>query len=109
MSRIAPPLFLSTAATALAAGVVALVQGRSAVGAGRLVAGGCVVAAVVVTLRVNEPANQTLRAWRPTDPPPDGWHEVRSRWDRAHAVRRGLVACAAAVTTAIETAAWRHG
>ena len=96
MSRVAPPLFLSTAATALAAGAVALAQGRPAAGAGRFAAAGCVVAAVAVTLRVNEPANARLRAWHPADAPPDDWRAVRARWDSAHGVRRGLVAAAAA-------------
>lgn len=95
MARVAPPLFLSTAATALTAGVVALAQGRPAAAAGRLTAAGCVVAAVVVTLRVNEPANARLRTWLPTEEPPAGWRAVRARWDRAHGVRRGLVAAAA--------------
>ena len=99
MSRVAPPLFLSTAATALAAGVVALVQGRSAAGAGRLVAAGCVVAAIVVTLRVNEPANARLRDWHPTDEPPVDWRAVRARWDQAHGVRRQLVAAAASAAS----------
>lgn len=95
MSRVAPPVFLSTAASAAGAAAVALTQGRPRTAAARTVAAACVVAAVVVTLRVNEPVNQTLRGWRPTDPPPDGWQQVRARWDRAHAVRRGLVAAAA--------------
>jgi hypothetical protein len=99
MSRIAPPLFLSTAATAAAAAVGALTHGRPATAAARGVAAGCVVASVVVTLRVNEPANQTLRGWSPIDPPPHGWQEVRARWNRAHAVRRVLVSVAAAVTS----------
>lgn len=95
MSRLAPPLFLSTAATAAAAGVVAVVHGRPVTAAGRFAAAGCVAAAVVVTLRVNEPANARLRSWHPADEPPAGWRDVRSRWDRAHRVRRGLVAAAA--------------
>ncbi|SER37362.1 anthrone oxygenase family protein [Microlunatus flavus] len=109
MSRVAPPVFLSTAAGATAAAVVALAQRRPAVAAARAGAAVCVVAAIVVTLRVNEPANQTLRGWRPTDPAPDGWQDVRARWDRAHAVRRGPVACAAVASVAGRTGAWRHG
>ena len=109
MSRVAPPVFLATAATAGGAAVVALTQGRPTTAAARTATAACVVAAVVVTLRLNEPANQTLRGWRPTDPPPDGWQQLRARWDRAHAVRRGLVAGASVVTAASRTAAWRHG
>ena len=98
MSRVAPPVFLSAAATAAAASVVAATQGRPVTAVARTAAAACVVASVVVTLRVNEPANQTLRAWSPTEPPPAGWQEVRSRWDRAHRVRRGLVVLAAGAT-----------
>ena len=101
MSRLAPPLFLSAAATALAAGVAALVHGRPGAAAGRFAAAGCVVAAVVVTLRVNEPANGRLRAWHPDQEPPPDWQDVRARWDRAHGVRRSLVAAAAGVASIV--------
>lgn len=95
MSRLAPPLFLSTVATAAVAGVVALVQGRPGPATGRISATGCVLAAVVVTLHANEPANERLRHWLPSGEPPPDWRDVRARWDRAHRVRRGLVAAAA--------------
>lgn len=96
MSRVAPPLFLSTAATAAGAVVVALGQRRTELAVTRATAAGATVAAVAVTLVVNEPANARLRSWRATDDPPDDWREVRARWDRGHRWRRGLVAGAAA-------------
>lgn len=95
MSRVAPPLFLSTATTAAGAAFVALGQHRTGLAVTRAVAAGCTAAAVAVTLAVNEPANVRLRTWRPSGVPPDDWREVRARWDRGHRWRRGLVTAAA--------------
>jgi hypothetical protein len=100
MRRIAPPLFQSTGVLALAATVVAARRGdrtgvlcRSAVVA-------CVGAAVAVTLRVNEPVNELVRRWRATDDPAPGWREARARWERAHRVRRVLLAAAGVAAAA---------
>ena len=96
MSRVAPPLFLSAAATALGAALVAGTRHRPTLAVYRVVAAGCVAAAVRVTLTVNEPANARLRAWSPDAEPPDGWRSVRARWDEGHRQRRVLVGVAAA-------------
>lgn len=98
MSRVAPPLFLSTAATAAGAALLALGQHRTTLAVTRAAAAGCTVAAIRVTLTVNEPANDLIRSWRPSDVPPDDWREVRARWDRGHRWRRGLIAVAAGST-----------
>lgn len=95
MSRVAPPVFLATAATAAGAALLAARRGEVGVATARALAAVCTGGAVVVTLRVNEPANTRLRAWRPADAPPADWREVRARWDRGHAVRRALVVAAA--------------
>lgn len=97
MSRIAPPLFLSTAAAAAAA-VVSVGEDRPVRAASRGVAAGCVVAAIVVTLRSAEPVNERLRTWRADGPPEPGWREDRARWDHAHRVRRVLLAVGAGAT-----------
>lgn len=95
MSRVAPPLFLSAAATAAGAALVALGQHRTELAVTRALAVSCTAAAIAVTLVVNEPANERLRSWRPSDVPPDDWRAVRAQWDRGHRYRRGLVAAAA--------------
>jgi Domain of unknown function (DUF1772) len=95
MSRVAPPLFQSAVASAAGAALVAAAHRQGAVAAGRAVAAGCTGAAVATTLVVNEPANAQIRAWRPTDAPPADWRTVRARWERAHRVRRVLLAAAA--------------
>ncbi|GAA3565030.1 hypothetical protein GCM10022197_20950 [Microlunatus spumicola] len=99
MSRVAPPLFLSAAATAVGAALVAGAGHRPALAVSRIVAATCVAVAVRVTLTVNEPANARLRAWRPDAVPPDDWRAVRARWDEGHRQRRVLVAAGAAAVT----------
>lgn len=98
MARVAPPLFLSTTALAAAGAVVAAGRRRAGLAVSRVVAAGCVAAAVRVTLAVNEPENVRLRTWRPDDVPPDDWRSVRARWDEGHRQRRVLVGAAAAAT-----------
>ena len=100
MSRVAPPLFLTTAAGTAAAAVVALVGRRPAVAAARSLAAGCVVAAVAVTLTRSEPQNARIRSWRPGDPPAADWQDVRARWESAHRTRRVLLVVAALATLA---------
>lgn len=96
MSRVAPPMFLSTTATAAVAAVLAARDGRGRAATGRALAAGCTAAAVAVTLAISEPANVRIRTWRPTDVPPPDWRAVRARWNRAHRGRRLLVAVGAA-------------
>lgn len=100
MSRVAPPLFVSTAATALGAAGLAAAEGCRVRAGWRALAAGGVVAAVLVTLRVNEPINDRLRRWRPADPPATGWREDRAQWERGHRVRRALLAGSAVATVA---------
>ncbi len=94
MSRAAPPLFLSTGLSAIAASAGALASRRRAATGWRLLAAGAVAGAIAVTLRINEPTNRRLRSWSPSDPPPPDWRVVRARWDRAHRARRLLVGAA---------------
>ena len=103
MRRIAPPLFQSTGVLALAGTVVAARRGDRAGVVCRAAVVACVGAAVAVTLRVDEPVDELVRQWRPTDAPAPGWREARARWERAHRVRRGLVATAgvAALTSTV--------
>lgn len=98
MRRIAPPMFLTTGVAALAAAGVALSEHRPRRTAARVGAAGCVLGAIAVTLRVNEPLNSQVRRWSATDPPAPGWRELRGRWDRAHRVRRGVLALGAGLT-----------
>lgn len=95
MSRAAPPLFLSAAAAAAGASLVALGRHQIPLATGRALAAGCVAGAVAVTLVVNEPLNTRLRAWNPLDAPPADWRLVREQWDRGHRWRRALLAAAA--------------
>lgn len=95
MSRVAPVLFQSAAVSAAGATLVALGRHRGPLAAGRAVATGCIVAALAVTLTVNQPMNSRLRDWRPEDVPPDDWRAVRARWDQGHRWRRALLAAAA--------------
>ena len=99
MSRVAPPLFVSATAAAAGATLVALGRHQSLLATGRAVATGCVAAAVAVTLLVNEPMNERLRAWRPGDSPPDDWRAVRQRWDQGHRGRQALLAAAAVASS----------
>lgn len=109
LSRVAPPLFLSTAAAAAGATLVALGQRRTGLAVARALATCCTAAAIGVTLVVNEPANAQLRRWRPADAPPDGWRTVRARWDQGHRYRRGLVSAAAVAAAWGQLVAVREG
>jgi len=91
MAQVGPILFLSTAAAATGAALVAAAQHRRSVTAGRATAAVCTAAAIGVTLRVNAPANVRIRAWQPAGRPPLDWRVVRARWERAHRVRKVLV------------------
>ena len=98
MRRVAPPLFLTSIGAGAVAAVLAAGAGerRSAVGRGASAA--MTVAAVRVTLTVNDPVNQAMRGWF-VDDEPAGWRDQRARWERGHRVRRvllGLAALAAA-------------
>lgn len=98
MSRVAPALFVATGGTALAAAGVAARERRRTRVVCRLIATGCVGAAVAVTLKINEPVNDQLRHWQPTDAPAPGWRSARARWEHGHRVRRGLLSVAAVAT-----------
>lgn len=95
MRRVAPPLFVSTGASALAAGAVAAYRGDRRTAGWRALAAASVGTAVAVTLRVNEPVNDRLRTWRAGDEPAPGWREARARWDRGHRDRQFLLVVAA--------------
>lgn len=47
-------------------------------------------AATVTTLTINVPINTHTRTWNP-DNPPEGWQQLRTRWDRFQAVRAWLL------------------
>ena len=98
MSRVAPPLFLSAAATALGATLLAPVHHEKLLAAGRGVATGATAAAIAVTLISNDPLNVRIRQWRASDIPPDDWRQVRAEWERGHNHRRGLITTAGAAT-----------
>ncbi len=100
MSRLAPPLFLTTAAGAALAAAVAATERRPRRAAARALTAALVGASIAVTLRGNEPVNVQIRDWRPTDPPASGWSDTRDRWERAHRGRRALLALAATVSVA---------
>lgn len=108
MSRVAPPLFLSTTAAAAAAALVAAARREGPLTAGRAMAAACTAASIAVTLKVNEPLNARIRAWQPSDAPPADWRAVRARWDRAHQYRRVLVATASLASVAGWISARRH-
>lgn len=93
MRRVAPPLFLSTAASGVAAAVTTV--RTDPLGATlRLASAGLVGAAIRTTVTVNQPLNEQIRSWD-DQVEPDDWQELRARWDRGHHVRTGLIALAA--------------
>ncbi len=100
MSRLGPPLFLSTTAAAAAAALLAATRHQVPLAAGRAMATACTAASIAVTLTVNEPLNAQIRAWEPTDEPPTDWRSVRAGWDQAHHYRRVLVAAATLASVA---------
>lgn len=98
MSRVAPPLFLSTAGSAVAA--AATTARMDPWGATlRLASGALVAAAIRSTVTVNVGLNEEIRTWT-DDHEPEGWQDVRARWDHGHHVRTALVGAAAVVAVA---------
>ena len=97
MRRVGPVLAVASAATGLAAAAAAR---RDPVEAGLRAASALAVAgAVVLTVRVHVPINEQLRSWTP-EVEVSGWRETWGTWERAHLVRRALVAVAGALVAA---------
>ncbi len=90
-TRVLPPLGV----TGLVAALVALTAGWSQVRARSLtlVAAGCLVLGLIVTVVVHFPINAELLTWSAAAPPAD-WEALRDRWTAAHAVRTVLTVAA---------------
>lgn len=99
MRRVAPPLFLSSIGAGAVAAVLAAAAGERRAAVGRAGAAAMTVAAVRVTLAVNDPVNQELRRWQ-VDDEPARWRARRERWEHGHRVRRVLLAMAALAAAA---------
>ena len=98
MRRLAPALSVLS----MGSGVVAAVPTARRDPAGAAWRAGSVAAvagAIALTVRVHVPINEQLRRWRPEEEAA-GWRELRSRWEAAHVLRRGLVVAAAGCTAA---------
>lgn len=103
MSRVAPPVFLSTALSGVIAAATTS-RGDPGGAAFRLASAALVGAAIRSTVTVNLGLNEQIRSWA-TDDEPDRWQDVRARWDHGHHVRTGLVGAAALVAWAASPAA----
>ena len=103
--RVQPPLFAAAITSGVAAAVLSVGSGRWAAGVGRALAAAADVAAVRVTLAVNDPVEHELRSWRVEEEPLD-WQTQRGRWEGGHEIRRVLLG-AGAVATAVATRAER--
>jgi uncharacterized membrane protein len=90
-TRALPPI----GGLALIAALPALVGSRRNMHSCRqvLMAVGCLVAGLVVTLVVHFPINDAIATWNPAAPPAD-WQQLRDRWLVAHAVRTASVVAA---------------
>jgi len=49
----------------------------------------CQLAAGALTRRFNFPINDRVRTWSP-EAPPEGWEELRDRWEAVHNVRTAI-------------------
>lgn len=77
-------------APTLIAVVVLVVRARSQPLSPELLALGLLVVAIAITLAVNGPINLEQLNWNPAAPPPN-WHQVRDRWQIAHAARTAVL------------------
>lgn len=97
MHRVAPPLFLTAIGTGAGSSIVAVRGAGRRPAVGRGVAALATLAAVRVTLALNDPVNRELRRWTVEREPPD-WRSRRARWERGHRIRRALLAGAVLAT-----------